>query len=116
LDIRLQIVQNPELYRIFEHRLYVCPKHFVSGQPAPLYDFDNVDWIPTLNLPKLDSDRNIDIPMNNDSKYKCRYCPQWYQSQDGVLRHMATHTDEEKEEWPKIKLEIDGDVFEPKME
>ena len=28
----------------------ICSRHFVSGQPADLFDELNPDWLPTLNL------------------------------------------------------------------
>ena len=28
----------------------ICFKHFVSGKPAYLFDTNNPDWLPTLNL------------------------------------------------------------------
>ncbi|XP_053698291.1 zinc finger protein 470-like [Sabethes cyaneus] len=31
--------------------LYVCGRHFVSGTPARVTDINDVDWVPTLNLP-----------------------------------------------------------------
>ena len=31
----------------------VCGKHFVSGRPAAGWDKHNVDWVPSLNLGKV---------------------------------------------------------------
>lgn len=30
----------------------VCGKHFVFGEPSPVWDQFHVDWAPTLNLGK----------------------------------------------------------------
>ena len=32
----------------------VCDRHFVSGKPAATWDKHNIDWIPTLNLGKME--------------------------------------------------------------
>ena len=37
--------------------LRICSKHFTSGEPSALYNVDNPDWLPTMNLgyEKMDS-------------------------------------------------------------
>ena len=40
----------------------VCSRHFISGNPAALYDVTNPDWLPTLHVghskvKSVDSDR-----------------------------------------------------------
>ena len=32
----------------------VCDRHFVSGKPAATWDKHNIDWVPTLNLGKME--------------------------------------------------------------
>ena len=32
----------------------VCDRHFVSGKPAATWDKHNIDWLPTLNLGKME--------------------------------------------------------------
>ena len=32
------------------HKYRICSRHFISGEPAALYDQSNPDWLPTLNL------------------------------------------------------------------
>lgn len=32
----------------------VCDRHFVSGKPAATWDKNNIDWVPTLNLGKME--------------------------------------------------------------
>ena len=33
-----------------EHDYRVCSRHFLSGEPADLYDVNNPDWLPTLHM------------------------------------------------------------------
>ena len=36
----------------------ICDRHFVSGKAAATWDKQNIDWIPTLHLGKMEYKRN----------------------------------------------------------
>ncbi|XP_062555695.1 uncharacterized protein LOC134220609 isoform X2 [Armigeres subalbatus] len=50
---RLKWVQNCQLPADPAPHHRVCSRHFVSGKPANPNSIDNVDWVPTINLPPM---------------------------------------------------------------
>ena len=55
---------------IKEHDYRVCSHHFVSGQPADLYDVSNPDWLPTKNMGRKKQAKGDQVSTQNVKRYE----------------------------------------------
>ena len=39
----------------------ICSRHFISGKPANLFDVNNPDWLPTINLGHERRKRTLEV-------------------------------------------------------
>lgn len=49
-DGYLAAISRDDLDVINQGKYRICSRHFISGQPAKLFDCTNPDWLPTINL------------------------------------------------------------------
>lgn len=61
-------IRRSDLTETKKKYLWICEDHFLSGKPSGIFDLDNPDWVPSLNMGykcKPKDSPNLQISLNS---------------------------------------------------